>query len=71
VEMEGTRFVKGNRLGFMTARLTPTAMDIAFQDTNGTFLYRARINNQGQSFPSEEHLLLRYGHPSSPSDAHQ
>jgi acid phosphatase len=39
----GTRFVMGNRPGFMTARLAPHAMDIEFIDGEGTSLYRASI----------------------------
>jgi tartrate-resistant acid phosphatase type 5 len=39
----GTRFVMGNRLGFMAARLAPHAMDIEFIDDGGTSLYRASI----------------------------
>jgi tartrate-resistant acid phosphatase type 5 len=39
----GTRFVMGERLGFMTARLAPHAMDIEFIDDRGTSLYRASI----------------------------
>jgi tartrate-resistant acid phosphatase type 5 len=39
----GTRFVMGERLGFMTARLAPHALDIEFIDDEGTPLYRASI----------------------------
>jgi acid phosphatase len=39
----GTRFVIGDRLGFMTARLAPRAMDIEFIDGDGASLYRASI----------------------------
>lgn len=62
-EVDGTRFVKGNCLGFMTARLTPAAMDIEFQDENGISLYRARIGIRGKSSPNEEHLPRRHGQP--------
>jgi tartrate-resistant acid phosphatase type 5 len=41
--IEGTRFTVSDRLGFMTARLTPTAMDIEFIDYEGNSLYRYRI----------------------------
>jgi tartrate-resistant acid phosphatase type 5 len=41
--IEGTRFTVSNRLGFMTARLTPTAMDIEFIDYEGNSLYQDRI----------------------------
>ena len=41
--VEGSRFVVGGRLGFMTARLTPNAMEIQFIDGEGTSLYRAGI----------------------------
>lgn len=39
----GTRFVMGDRLGFMTARLAPHAMDIEFIDDEGAALYRASV----------------------------
>ena len=39
----GTRFVMGERLGFMAARLTPHVMDIEFIDDEGTSLYRSSI----------------------------
>ena len=51
--VEGTKFVMGGRLGFMTARLAPAAMDIAFIDQQGNSLYRTSI----QSLPSETQLL--------------
>ena len=55
--IEGTRFVMGDRLGFMTAHLTPTAMDIEFLDDQGVSLYRARIPLDAKSGPSEaDHL---------------
>ena len=41
--IEGTRFVLGDRPGFMTAHLTSPAMDVEFIDYEGIFLYRARI----------------------------
>lgn len=41
--IEGTRFVQGERLGFMTARLTPTAMNIEFIDHEGVSLYEASV----------------------------
>lgn len=41
--VEGARFVMGDRLGFMTARLSPTAMDIEFINAKGASLYRASI----------------------------
>lgn len=40
---EGTRFVAGDRLGFMAARLSDVAMDVEFIDAEGTSLYRTRI----------------------------
>jgi tartrate-resistant acid phosphatase type 5 len=40
---EGTGFVMGHQLGFMTARLTPAVMNIEFIDEQGTSLYRASI----------------------------
>jgi tartrate-resistant acid phosphatase type 5 len=39
----GTRFVMGERHGFMTARLAPHAMDVEFIDAEGASLYRASI----------------------------
>jgi tartrate-resistant acid phosphatase type 5 len=39
----GARFIAGNTLGFMTARLQAAAMDIAFLDDNGTTLYSTKI----------------------------
>jgi tartrate-resistant acid phosphatase type 5 len=41
--VEGTRFVMGDRLGFMMARLTPNVMHVEFIDAQGTSLYHARI----------------------------
>jgi tartrate-resistant acid phosphatase type 5 len=41
--IEGTRFVLGDRPGFMTARITSTVMDVEFIDYKGTSLYQARI----------------------------
>ena len=40
---EGTRFIAGDRLGFLYARLSPTALSIEFIDEAGTALYRASI----------------------------
>lgn len=40
---EGTRFVMGDRLGFMMARIAPAAMHVEFIDEQGTSLYRGRI----------------------------
>jgi tartrate-resistant acid phosphatase type 5 len=39
----GTRFVIGDRLGFMTGGLAPRVMDIEFIDDEGTSLYRSII----------------------------
>ena len=58
--IEGTRFVMGDRLGFMTARLAPTAMDIEFLDGQGFYLYRARIPLDAQSGPSEAEQLPQH-----------
>jgi acid phosphatase len=41
--IEGTRFVLGDRPGFMAARIMSTVMDVEFIDYEGTSLYRARI----------------------------
>jgi hypothetical protein len=41
--IDGTQFVVGERLGFMTASLTPAAMNIEFIDEHGICLYRASI----------------------------
>lgn len=41
--VKGTRFVMGDRLGFMNARLRPDEMDIEFIDEKGTSLYRTSI----------------------------
>ena len=41
--IEGTRFLVADRLGFMTARLAPAAMEIEFIDEQGISLYRAII----------------------------
>jgi tartrate-resistant acid phosphatase type 5 len=41
--IEGTRFVLGDRPGFMTAHLTSLAMDVEFIDYEGASVYRARI----------------------------
>jgi tartrate-resistant acid phosphatase type 5 len=41
--IEGTQFVAGGTLGFMTLSLAPGAMDIEFIDERGASLYRARI----------------------------
>jgi tartrate-resistant acid phosphatase type 5 len=41
--VEGTRFVMGDRLGFMMARLMPGVMRIEFIDAQGTSLYHARL----------------------------
>jgi tartrate-resistant acid phosphatase type 5 len=40
---EGTQFIMGDRLGFITARLAPAAIDIEFIDEQGASLYRASI----------------------------
>jgi tartrate-resistant acid phosphatase type 5 len=39
----GSQFVMGERLGFMTARLAPHAMDIEFIDDQGISLHRASV----------------------------
>lgn len=41
--VEGSRFVAGGPLGFMTARLAPNEVEIEFIDGEGTTLYRAGI----------------------------
>jgi len=41
---KGSRFVMGNRLGFMTARLAPGTAEIEFIDGEGASLYRASIS---------------------------
>jgi acid phosphatase len=41
--VSGSRFTMGERLGFMTARLKPDAMQVAFLDEQGQFLYEATI----------------------------
>jgi tartrate-resistant acid phosphatase type 5 len=42
--IEGTRFVMGDRRGFVTAHLAPAAMDIEFIDEQGTSLYRVSVS---------------------------
>jgi acid phosphatase len=39
----GTRFVRGQQLGFLVVRLLPNTMDVEFCDDVGNSLYRARI----------------------------
>jgi acid phosphatase len=54
---EGTQFVMGDRLGFMTARLKPDTLEIGFVDDKGARLYRARITRDTYpprlSFPTQ------------------
>ena len=40
----GSRFVAGDRLGFLLMGLTPTDVHVEFQDEGGVSLYRARIS---------------------------
>ena len=40
---KGTQFVSGDRLGFMTTRLSKSAMMVEFIDDQGSSLYRTRI----------------------------
>jgi acid phosphatase len=47
--VEGTRFVMGEKLGFMIARLGPSVMQVEFIDAEGTSLYRAGIHRSGPS----------------------
>ena len=41
--LPSTRFVMGNRLGYLVGRLLPDFMDIEFRDDAGNSLYRSRI----------------------------
>jgi tartrate-resistant acid phosphatase type 5 len=50
----GTRFIAGDKLGFMTARLQPAALDIEFLDDKGTKLYSTRIERDGVGRPEVE-----------------
>jgi acid phosphatase len=39
----GTRFVRGQQLGFLVVRLSPNTMDLEFSDDAGNCLYRAQV----------------------------
>jgi acid phosphatase len=45
---ERTQFIAGGKLGFLTARLMPDAMEVEFRDDQGTNLHHVRIERDLQ-----------------------